>query len=216
VTEAEAIEAPLEALLLVATEPVAATDLAAILGQPVSLVDKGLTALAEFYDRTGRGFELRQVGQGWRYYTREAYADVIAHAVVEGQPPKLSQAALETLAVIAYLQPISRGKIAAVRGVNVDSVVRTLLTRELISETERDETSGAGLLGTTPYFLERMGLSSLDELPALAPNLPDAADLDAELRRVAADAELLAATVDGPDETAADTAGETTGETTDG
>lgn len=188
---AEAIEAPLEALLLVATEPVTEADLAGIVDQSVDTVRTALIRLAAFYDQTGRGFELRQVGDGWRYYTREAYADVIAHSVVEGQQAKLSQAGLETLAVIAYSQPITRARVAAVRGVNVDSVVRTLLTRNLIREVDRDDATGAGLLGTTGYFLERIGLSSLDELPPLAPHLPDAVDLDAELRRVAAEADLV-------------------------
>jgi segregation and condensation protein B len=110
---------------------------------------------------------------------------MIARSVLEGQQGKLSQAGLETLAVIAYLQPIARSRISAVRGVNVDSVVRTLLTRNLIMEVDHDQDSGAALLGTTTYFLERMGLTGLDELPPLAPHLPDATALDEELRHMA-------------------------------
>jgi segregation and condensation protein B len=137
--------------------------------------------LAAFYDETGRGFELRRIGGGWRYYTREEHAAVVARQVTEGQQARLSQAALETLSVIAYSQPVSRGRVSAVRGVNVDGVIRTLLARGLIAEAGRDEESGAALFATTGYFLERMGLVSLDDLPPLAPHLPDVAELEAEL-----------------------------------
>jgi segregation and condensation protein B len=112
-----------------------------------------------FYIETKRGFELRHAGGGWRYATRPEHASVISAYVLEGQHGRLSQAALETLAVIAYLQPASRSRISAVRGVNVDGVVRTLLARDLIIETGRDPISGAVLFTTTPYFLERMGLT---------------------------------------------------------
>lgn len=178
--------AALEALLMLATEPTPATDLAEAVGEPVDVVVEALTELASFYDRTGRGFELRDVGGGWRYYTREEHAEMISQWLLEGQRATLSQAALETLAVVAYLQPISRGKVSAVRGVNVDGVMRTLATRELIEEVGRDPETGAYLFATTSYFLERMGMSSLDELPALAPHLPDASALEAELADLAA------------------------------
>ncbi|MDR0848209.1 MAG: SMC-Scp complex subunit ScpB [Propionibacteriaceae bacterium] len=181
------IEPELEALLILATEPMSDMELASTIDAPVEDVHAALSRLANFYDRTGRGFELRRVGEGWRYYTRPEHADMIARSVLEGQQGKLSQAGLETLAVIAYLQPIARSRISAVRGVNVDSVVRTLLTRNLIVEVDHDQDSGASLLGTTPYFLERMGLTSLEELPPLAPHLPDATALDEELRHVVAD-----------------------------
>jgi segregation and condensation protein B len=138
-----------------------------------------------FYDETGRGFELRQVGGGWRYYTREEYADLITTYVLEGQQSKLSQAALETLAVVAYTQPISRARVSAVRGVNVDGVMRTLLARGLIEEVGHDHESGAVLFATTSYFLERMGLQTLDELPPLAPQLPEVEELEAELGQLA-------------------------------
>jgi segregation and condensation protein B len=167
-----------------ATEPIAAADLAASLAVSEADVTAALEDLARFYAETGRGFELRRVGAGWRYYTHPDLADVIGQSILAGQHGRLTQAALETLAVISYLQPISRSRIAAVRGVNVDGVVRTLLARDLIAETGKDEATGAGLLTTTDYFLERMGLSSLDDLPALAPNLPDAAALDAELTTI--------------------------------
>ncbi|MDR2931441.1 MAG: SMC-Scp complex subunit ScpB [Propionibacteriaceae bacterium] len=183
----------LEALLIVATEPVSATELAQVLELPLPEVEAGLIRLASFYDATGRGFELRRIGVGWRYYTRTQYDGVIARSVVEGQSGKLTRAGLETLAVIAYLQPVSRSRIASVRGVNVDSVVRTLVARGLVHEVDKDHDSGAGLLATTTYFLERMGLASLDELPPLAPNLPDARALDEELAR------LASAGVDGHD-----------------
>jgi segregation and condensation protein B len=171
----------LEALLLMATDPLSAVELAGAANVPVDQVQSALIELRAFYDETGRGFELRNVAGGWRYYTRAAYADLLSAWVLEGQQSRLSQAALETLAVITYLQPISRGRVAAVRGVNVDGVMRTLASRDLIEEVSRDGDSGAMLFGTTPYFLERMGLRSLDELPPIAPYLPDATQLDDEL-----------------------------------
>jgi segregation and condensation protein B len=178
----------LEALLMLATEPVSASDLAEAVGEPIAEVEAGLAELAEFYTTSGRGFELRQVGGGWRYYTREEHAELIAQWLLEGQRGTLSQAALETLAVVAYLQPISRGRVSAVRGVNVDGVMRTLATRDLIEEVGRDPETGARLFATTSFFLERMGMSSLDQLPALAPHLPEASALEAELADLAASA----------------------------
>ena len=175
------ISGALEALLLLADEPRRTADLAAAVGEPESVVADTLTELVAFYDETGRGFELRHVGGGWRYYTREEYAELIAASVLEGQSARLSQAALETLAVIAYTQPISRGRVSAVRGVNVDGVIRTLLARGLVAEAGQDAESGAVVFVTTSYFLERMGLSSLADLPALAPHLPEAEALEAEL-----------------------------------
>ncbi len=180
------IAAAIEALLMLATEPVSAADLAEAVGDPVNQVEAVLGELAAFYDSTGRGFELRRVGGGWRYYTREEHAELISTWLLEGQRATLSQAALETLAVVAYLQPISRGRVSAVRGVNVDGVMRTLATRDLIEETGRDPETGARLFTTTSYFLERMGLSALEELPPLAPHLPEASALEAELADLAA------------------------------
>ncbi len=183
----ETLAPALEALLMLATEPMAAAELAEATGEPEAEVTGALRELAAFYDSTGRGFELRHVGGGWRYYTRSEHAELIASWLLEGQRGTLSQAALETLAVVAYLQPISRGRVSAVRGVNVDGVMRTLATRELIEEVGRDEETGAHLFGTTGYFLERMGLASIEELPPLAPHLPDAGALEAELANLVAE-----------------------------
>ncbi|WP_028709355.1 SMC-Scp complex subunit ScpB [Propionicicella superfundia] len=176
---------PIEAILMQATEPVAAVDLARAVGAPVPDVERALAALVAFYDETGRGFELRRVAGGWRYYTRAEHADAIAAWVIDGQQAKLSQAALETLAIVAYLQPVPRSRIAAIRGVNVDGVVRTLVLRDLIGEVGRDPVTGAALFATTSSFLERLGLDSLDELPPIAPHLPDASVLEAELVQLA-------------------------------
>ena len=181
----ENVAGALEALLLLAAEPVTEFELAQAVGVPESVVAEQLAELVAFYSETGRGFELRQVGGGWRYYTREEYADLISRYVVEGQQSKLSQAALETLAVVAYTQPISRSRVSAVRGVNVDGVMRTLLARGLIEEAGHDQESGAVLFATTSYFLERMGLKALEDLPPLAPQLPEVEELEAELGQLA-------------------------------
>jgi segregation and condensation protein B len=179
------ISGAVEALLLLAAEPVSERELAEAVKVPEALVAECLAGLVAFYDETGRGFELRQVGAGWRYYTRAEHAELIAAHVVEGQSGKLSQAALETLAVIAYQQPVSRGRVSAIRGVNVDGVIRTLLARGLIEEAGHDPESGAAVFATSTYFLERMGLRSLDDLPPLAPHLPDVDELEAELSELA-------------------------------
>jgi len=169
--------AALEAVLMVADEPIPALRLATVLALPTARVEALLDELAAEYrgDLGGRprGFELRRAGEGWRIYSASAYADVVGRFVVDGQTARLTQAALETLAVIAYRQPVTRGQVSAVRGVNVDGVVRTLTARGLVAELGTDPSSGAVLYATTGYFLERMGLSSLDELPPLAPYLPD-------------------------------------------
>lgn len=167
----------LEAVLMVADEPISSIRLAAALGLPTDQVEEILVELADGYRAQNRGFDLRQVADGWRFYSAEPYADVVGRFVLDGQTARLTQAALETLAVIAYRQPVTRGQVSAVRGVNVDSVVRTLGARGLVQEVGT-EPSGAVLYATTPYFLERMGLTSLDELPPLAPYLPDLAQLD--------------------------------------
>ena len=179
------ISGAVEALLLLADEPLSEEALAAAVDVPRSVIDECLAELVAFYDETGRGFELRQLGGGWRYYTRNEHAELVARYVLEPQQSRLSQAALETLAVVAYLQPISRARISAIRGVNVDGVIRTLLARGLISEAGHDSDSGAVVFSTTAYFLERMGLQSLDGLPELAPHLPEVTELEAELRQFA-------------------------------
>lgn len=181
----DAVTGALEALLLLATEPMSTAELASALDVPKPVVWAALESLVRFYDESGRGFELREVGSGWRYYTRPEHADVIARWVLEGQHARLSQAALETLAVVAYLQPISRSRVSAIRGVNVDGVMRTLTTRGLIEEAGHSEETGAVLFRTTDHFLERMGHTSLDDLPPLAPHLPEASALEAELAGLA-------------------------------
>ena len=168
----------LEAVLIVADQPLDEVTLASAVGYPVGEASAALQALAAEYDAQGRGFELRCVAGSWRFYTREALAPVVEAFVLDGQQARLTQAALETLAVVAYQQPVSRSRVAAVRGVNVDGVMRTLLTRGLVEESGQDPESGAHLFRTTSYFLERIGIMSLAELPELAPHLPELGDLD--------------------------------------
>lgn len=186
----------LEAVLMVADQPLDAVALATAVGHPEPEVVAALAALAAEYDDQGRGFELRNVAGGWRYYTREELAPVVEAFVLEGQQARLTQAALETLAVVAYQQPVSRARVSAVRGVNVDGVMRTLLSRGLVEEAGRDGEHGATLYRTTSYFLERIGIVSLDELPDLAPHLPELADVEEELRESVA--EPAAADADEP------------------
>lgn len=168
----------LEAILMVADQPLDAAVLAAAVGHPVADVDGALDALRGEYDEQRRGFELRHVAGGWRFYTREEFAGVVESFVLDGQQARLTQAALETLAVVAYQQPVTRGRVSAIRGVNVDGVIRTLLARGLVEEAGQDGEHGAALYRTTGYFLERIGISSLDELPELAPYLPEMDELE--------------------------------------
>ena len=168
----------LEAVLMVVEEPVDETSLASALAVPVDRVTRLLAELAAEYDEAGRGFELRRVAGGWRIYSRPEYAPVVEQFVLDGQTAKLTQAALETLAIVAYRQPVSRARVGAVRGVNVDAVMRTLVSRGLVEEAGNDPETGAVLYRTTQYFLHRIGLRSLDELPALAPFLPEVDALD--------------------------------------
>ena len=173
-----------EAVLIVADQPLTADELAGALDRGRGEVDDVLRSLAQSYDDEGRGFELRNVAGGWRLFTREEYADVVERFVLDGQQARLTQAALETLAVVAYKQPVSRSRVSAIRGVNVDGVMRTLMTRGLVEEANTDQSSGAVLYRTSGYFLERMGLASADELPELAPYLPaddETSELVAEL-----------------------------------
>ncbi|WP_017540533.1 SMC-Scp complex subunit ScpB [Nocardiopsis halophila] len=163
----------LEAVLMVVDQPVPAFDLARGLGRTLDDVAGALEELSREYTDQGRGFDLRQVAEGWRIYTRPECAEVVERFLKEGQEVRLTQAALETLAVVAYRQPVSRGRVSAVRGVNCDGVMRTLVLRGLIEEAGQDPESGAHLYRTTSYFLERLGLLSLDDLPDLAPFLPD-------------------------------------------
>nr|WP_235940882.1 SMC-Scp complex subunit ScpB [Microbacterium fandaimingii] len=170
----------IEALLMVADEPQSVMGIATALGTPVKQVSATIERLVADYDGEGggvrRGFELREVGGGWRMYVREDYDDVVAAYVSEQNPSKLSQAALETLAVIAYKQPISRGAIASIRAVNVDSVVRTLVGRGLVTELFTDSETGAINYGTTDLLLQQLGINSLDELPPISPLLADGSE----------------------------------------
>ena len=170
----------LEALLIVADEPLSIVSLATALDRPVSDTKQAIAALQVDYDGGGqnatRGFELREVAGGYRLYVRASLDPIIADFVQQQTPAKLSQAALETLAVVAYRQPISRGAIASVRAVNVDSVVRTLVGRGLITEVGHDPQTGAILYGTDDALLGHLGIAGLDELPPIAPLLDDGSE----------------------------------------
>jgi segregation and condensation protein B len=169
----EELRGGLEALLFVMADPVDERTLAAALHCGVEQVREGLADLRAGYDERRAGITLRRVGDGWRLYTREEHAGVVERFLIDGQKSRLTQAALETLAVIAYRQPVTRARISAIRGVGVDGVMRTLLSRGLVHEVGSDPDSGGGLYATTPLFLERLGLTSLAELPELAPLLPE-------------------------------------------
>ena len=171
----------LEAILMVSDEPLGTVRLASVVGHPVEDVEAALEALAGEYAEQGRGFDLRSVAGGWRFYSRPEFAGVVESFVLEGQQARLTRAALETLSVVAYKQPVSRARVSAIRGVNVDGVMRTLLTRGLVEEAGQDHETGANLYRTTGYFLERIGITDLGDLPELAPYLPDLADMEEEL-----------------------------------
>jgi segregation and condensation protein B len=173
VPEGPGLRASLEAILLVADEPVPVVMLAQVLERPRNDVAAELRELAASYVEQDRGFELREIAGGWRFYTREDCAPLVERFVSDGQEVRLTQAALETLAVVAYRQPVSRARVSAVRGVNCDGVMRTLVLRGLTEETGTDPETGAVLFRTTSYFLERLGLASLEDLPDLAPFLPE-------------------------------------------
>ncbi|MEO5534865.1 MAG: SMC-Scp complex subunit ScpB [Pseudolysinimonas sp.] len=174
------LERALEAILMIADEPQSLVSLATALGVPIPAVRQSVERLVADYDGADggavRGFELREVGGGWRIYVRAAYDEIVREFVLTQNPTKLSQAALETLAVIAYKQPISRGAVASIRAVNVDSVVRTLLGRGLIQEAYTDSETGAIHYETSPLLLTSLGINSLDELPPISPLLADGSD----------------------------------------
>jgi len=176
----------LEAILMVVDEPVSEVVLAQVAERPTDDVIAALRELAAEYDEQERGFELRQVAGGWRFYTRASAAAYVERFVLDGQQARLTQAALETLAVVAYRQPVSRSRVSAVRGVNVDGVIRTLVSRGLIEEAGHDGEGGSILYRTTSHFLERLGLRDLDELPDLAPYLPDVDAMSDPLDEIAA------------------------------
>lgn len=173
----DTIEGAIEAILMVTDAPISLVALATALEIPVNQVRDAVLKLRDDYEgaenSAPRGFELREVAGGWRIYVRENYDWAVKMFIANENPTKLSQAALETLAVIAYKQPIARGQIASIRGVNVDSVVRTLTSRGLVTELYTDSETGAIHYGTTQLLLEQLGINSLDQLPPISPYLPD-------------------------------------------
>jgi segregation and condensation protein B len=177
-TDSIPLRTALEAILMVVDEPVGDVTLAQVTERPTDEVAAALRGLAAEYDEQNRGFELREVAGGWRFYTRASASAYVEKFVLDGQQARLTQAALETLAVVAYRQPVSRQRVSAVRGVNVDGVMRTLLARGLVEEAGHDGEGGSTLYRTSSYFLERLGLRSIDQLPELAPFLPDMDALD--------------------------------------
>lgn len=176
--------AVLEAILMISDEPLSEDVLASVLERPRSQVTETLGRLAAEYTGDGRGFDLRRQAGGWRFYTRNDYAVYVERFVTDGQSSRLTKAALETLAVVAYRQPVTRGRISAIRGVNCDGVIRTLVNRGLIEECGNDPDSTAMLYCTTTLFLEKLGLNSVSELPELAPYLPnDVTEVDSDEQR---------------------------------
>jgi len=166
----------IEAILMVVDEPVTELTLASVLQVTVDEVVAALEVLAGSYE--DRGFTLKAINGGWRFYSHPDYSEAVEKFVLDGQQNRLTQAALETLAVISYRQPVSRARVSAIRGVNVEAVMKTLVTRGLVEEYGLEPETGAILYKTTSYFLERLGLKSLDDLPALAPYLPNLDRLD--------------------------------------
>lgn len=180
-TTGASLGAALEAVLMVADEPLDHVSLAQAVGSPPDVVEGALRELSSQYTEQGRGFDLRHVGRGWRFYSREEFSPLVEQFLVDSQQARLTQAALETLAIVAYRQPVSRARISAIRGVSVDSVIRTLTSRGLVDDAGLDPGTGAHLYCTTSYFLERMGLTEITELPEIAPFLPEMAELAGEL-----------------------------------
>lgn len=176
--EDTALECALEALLLVVDSPAEEGLLASTLDQPVARIRDTLARMSAALRDGERGIDLRKVGNGWRLFTRDRYAPYVERMLLDGQRAKLTRAALETLAVIAYRQPVTRARVAAVRGVNVDGVIRTLLARGLVEETGQDPDTQGLLYRTTELFLERLGLASLADLPPIAPLLPEVDSID--------------------------------------
>ena len=170
------VERSIEAILMVVDEPVSETVLAQVLEKSVDEITAALEHLVSTYDE--RGFTLKKINGGWRFYSNPEYVSVVEKFVLDGQQSRLTQAALETLSVVAYRQPVSRARVSAIRGVNVEAVMKTLITRGLVEESGIEHETGAILYSTTSYFLERLGLNSLEDLPALAPYLPNLDGLD--------------------------------------
>lgn len=170
------LERSIEAILMIVDEPVTELILAQVLETPIDSITAALAHLQDEYEN--HGFELRAINGGWRFYSRPEHSAVVEKFVLDGQQSRLTQAALETLAVVAYRQPVSRARVSAIRGVNVEAVMKTLITRGLVEESGLEQETGAILYRTTSYFLERLGLNALTDLPALAPYLPDLDRLD--------------------------------------
>jgi segregation and condensation protein B len=170
------LQRQIEAILMVVDEPVTELTLASVLEVTVDEVVSALDHLSTSYE--DRGFSLKAINGGWRFYSHPDCSAVVEKFVLDGQQNRLTQAALETLAVIAYRQPVSRARVSAIRGVNVEAVMKTLITRGLVEEYGVEPETGAILYKTTSYFLERLGLKNLEDLPALAPYLPDLDRLD--------------------------------------
>ena len=173
------VDRSIEAILMVVDEPVTELTLAQVLERTVDEIETALARLSQSYE--DRGFALKKIGGGWRFYSHPDLAGVVERFVLDGQQSRLTQAALETLSVVAYRQPVSRARVSAIRGVNVEAVMKTLITRGLVEESGLEHETGAILYRTTSFFLERLGLNSLDDLPALAPYLPNLEALDAIL-----------------------------------
>lgn len=176
VMDSASLARSIEAILMVVDEPVSELTLASVLQVPIERVVQALQNLVPSYE--DRGFTLKAINGGWRFYSHPDCSEVVEKFVLDGQQNRLTQAALETLAVIAYRQPVSRARVSAIRGVNVEAVMKTLVTRGLVEEYGVENETGAILYKTTSYFLERLGLNSLTDLPALAPHLPDLDGLD--------------------------------------
>ena len=170
------VERSIEAILMVVDEPVTELTLAQVLERTVDEIEAALARLSQSYE--DRGFALKKIGGGWRFYSHPDLAGVVERFVLDGQQSRLTQAALETLSVVAYRQPVSRARVSAIRGVNVEAVMKTLISRGLVEESGLEHETGAILYRTTSFFLERLGLNSLDDLPALAPYLPNLEALD--------------------------------------
>ncbi len=172
------LRSALEAVLLVVDTPVTAEELANAVEDEVKRVRDMLTRMSRDLTDAGSGIDLRYAGDGWRFYTRSEYAPYVERLLLDGTRSKLTRAALETLAVVAYRQPVTRARVSAIRGVNVDGVMRTLVARGLVNEVGNDPQTTGTLYATSEMFLERLGLASLSELPDLAPLLPDVDVID--------------------------------------
>jgi segregation and condensation protein B len=176
---APSVRSAVEALLILQDDGVTTLELAQHIGRPDVEIQATLSELQQEYLTEQRGFEIREVNGRWRFYSSSICSELIERYVKDGQNARLTQASLETLSVIAYRQPTTRARVAAIRGVNVDGVIRTLMARGLVQESGTEQGSGALLIHTTDLFLERMGITSLDDLPSIEQFLPDIAAIEA-------------------------------------